>query len=307
MSVSMNCLKHWLRGFSFKPGRAAKCGLLLVLFGLVAVTVQAAPVKLLKVHFIDVGQADCILIQAPQGQNMLVDAGNRDDAPRITAYLTAQGVQRLRVVIGTHPHEDHIGGMAAIVKQFGVGKVYLPKVAANTRTYADLLATIKAKGLKVTTARAGATIKLQRAVRAQLLAPNKAKYEKLNNYSAVLKLTYGRHSFLLTGDAEAVSETEMLQRGYDLKADVLKVGHHGGAGSTSRDFLAAVAPQYAVISVGRNNVYKHPSRRTLNRLKKMKIQVYRTDLAGTILFTSDGRKALKVTLTKSKKIRRVKS
>jgi competence protein ComEC len=297
----MTRVKQWSPGMKF--GRVVQYGLVLILFGLLVIlnVVQAAPAQLLRVHFIDVGQADCILVQAPQGQNMLIDAGNRDDAPFIAAYLTAQGVQRLQVIIGTHPHEDHIGGMSAIVKQFGVGKVYLPKVATNTRTFADLLAAIKAKGLKVNTARAGTTIKFQRTVKAQLLAPNKAKYEELNNYSAVLKLTYGRHSFLLTGDAEALSEAEMLQQGYDLRADVLKVGHHGSASSTTKDFLAAVAPRYAVISVGKKNVYKHPDRQTLKRLKKMRVQVFRTDLAGTILFTSDGTKALQVTQTKSKK------
>jgi competence protein ComEC len=261
---------------------------------------QAAPTGLLRVHFIAVGQGDCILIQAPGGRNILVDAGKRDDAPLIAAYLTAWGVKKLTAIVGTHPHEDHIGGMATIVSRFGAGRVYLPQVAANTGTFVDLLTAIKAKGVKVTTARAGVSIKWRSRVKMRFLAPNRNKYEDLNNYSAVIKLTYGKHSFLLTGDAEALSETEMLQHGYDLKADVLKVGHHGSASSTSQDFLTAVAPRYAVISVGKGNVYKHPARKTLKKLKKMRVQVYRTDLAGTILFTSDGAKALKITLSKRK-------
>lgn len=231
---------------------------------------------------------------------MLVDAGNRDDAPLVAAYLTARGVKKLAIIVGTHPHEDHIGGMAALVSRFGAGQIYLPKVAAHTGTFSDLLAAIKDQGLKVTTARAGVTVKWRPGVRLQFFAPNNDKYRDLNNYSAVIKLTYGKHSFLLTGDAEALSEKEMLRQGYNLQADVLKVGHHGSANSTGQDFLAAVAPQYAVISVGKGNDYKHPARRTLNRLKKNGVQVYRTDLAGTVLFTSDGANTLKITLSKSK-------
>jgi competence protein ComEC len=295
----MKLNKHWRQGL--KPGWVVRCGLMILLGLLVGLSsVQAATNKLLRIHFIDVGQADCILIQAPGGQNMLVDAGNRDDASLVSAYLTAQGVRRLQVIVGTHPHEDHIGGMAAIVKQFASGRLYLPKAAANTQTFIDLLTAIKSKGLKVTTAKAGTAVKWRTKVKAQFLAPNSDKYEDLNNYSAVVKLTYGKRAFLLTGDAEALSEKEMLQRGYDLKADLLKVGHHGSASSTSRAFLAAVAPQYAVISVGKGNVYKHPARRTLDRLRKMKVQVYRTDLAGTILCTCDGT-TLKVTKARSKR------
>ncbi|HYH02433.1 MAG TPA: ComEC/Rec2 family competence protein [Bacillota bacterium] len=289
------CKEFWLSG-----------GILRTLLGISLFfsfcTVQAAPKESLRIHFINVGQADCILIQAPQGKNMLVDAGNNEDAPFITDYLAKQGVTKLRAVVGTHPHEDHIGSLGNIIRQFSVEKVYLPKVTANTKTFENVLLAVKAKKLKINTARAGVEVPLHPAVKAQFLAPNQDKYEELNNYSAVLKITYGKNSFLLTGDAEDVSEKEMLQKQYKLKADLLKVGHHGSLSSTTETFLAAVAPQYAVISVGRGNKYKHPSRKTLSLLKKYHVKVFRTDKAGTIIVTSNG-KSLTFASDKSKDIR----
>ncbi|HEX3048875.1 MAG TPA: ComEC/Rec2 family competence protein [Bacillota bacterium] len=257
----------------------------------VLITVYAAPNKNgLRIHFIDVGQADSILIQTPQGKNMLVDAGNNDDGTVVVNYLNRLGVKQLEAVVGTHPHEDHIGGLDEVILKLPVKAVYLPKVTATTKTFEDLLLAIKTKRLKVTTARAGVKVALDSGVKAEFLAPNSEKYDEANEYSAVLKLTYGKTSFLLAGDAEKVSEREMLEKGYDLHANLLKVGHHGSGGATKAKFLEAVAPQYAVICVGKNNDYKHPHAQTLNRLKKLNVQVYRTDQLGTIVVTSDGKK-----------------
>lgn len=191
----------------------------------------------LKVHYIDVGQADSILIQTPGGKNMLVDAGNNEDANTIVSYLQSQGVQRLNVVIGTHPHEDHIGSLDTIITTFDIGQVVMPKVQANTRTYKDVITAIANKGLKITEAKAGLLLDLGPGVRAQLLAPNETNYKDLNNYSAVLKLTYGKNVFLFTGDAQDISENEILNAGDDLKADVLKVGHHGTQFKHSKDCM----------------------------------------------------------------------
>jgi competence protein ComEC len=249
----------------------------------------AAPASL-SVHFIDVGQADSILVHAPGGHNMLVDAGNNADANTVTSYLSKQGVKRVDVLVGTHPHEDHIGGMDVVIRQYQIGKIYMPRVTTNTRTFEDVLLAIKEKGLKASSPIPGSSIDLDPAVKVQIMAPNSTKYKDLNNYSIVLKVTYGKTSFLLTGDAERESEKEMLAKSYNLKADVLKVGHHGSNSSTSAAFLKAVAPKYAVICVGKDNDYGHPKPVTINRLGRAGVKIYRTDLNGTIVAESDGSK-----------------
>lgn len=243
----------------------------------------------LKVHFVDVGQADCILIQTPDGKNILIDAGNNEDGVKVLSYLRSNNVQKVDVLVGTHPHEDHIGSMDLVIKNFDIGKIYMPRVSSNTKTFRDVLSAIKEKGLKVSAASGGVSLDAGSRVKAEMLAPNSSTYEDINNYSAVIKLSYGDTAFLFAGDAEKISEQEMLSAKYNLKADVLKVGHHGSSSSTSSAFLKAVSPKYAVISVGKDNDYGHPSQHTLDKLADAGIQVLRTDQSGTIIMTSDGK------------------
>jgi competence protein ComEC len=237
------------------------------------------------VTVIDVGQADSIFVQAG-GKNILIDAANQEDSGKIIEFLKAHKITKLDAFIGTHPHEDHIGGAADVLNSIGSAKIYMPKVASNTKTFENLLLTIKKLGMKVSVPKMGDYIVNENDVKLQVLAPASSVYDETNEYSIVTKLTVGQKTFLFTGDAEADSEDEMMNGQISLKADVLKVGHHGGQTSTSAEFLKAVAPEYAVISVGAGNTYKHPNRETLARIAKIK--TYRTDLLGTVTFTTDG-------------------
>lgn len=242
----------------------------------------------LKVHFLDVGHADSILVQMPQGQNMLVDAGNNNDGDYVVNYLKKTGIKQIDYLIGTHPHEDHIGGLDTVIENFSIGKVYMPGVNHSTKTFEDVLEAVQAKGLKITTAKAGVQLINNADLTAVLLAPQSSTYDSLNNYSAVIKITYGQVSFLFAGDAEEQSEFEMLaSSNINCQADVLKVGHHGSNSSTSAEFLKAVEPKFAVISVGNGNNYGHPHKEILERLNG--VELYRTDINGNIVFTTDGK------------------
>lgn len=239
----------------------------------------------LEVHFIDVGQADSILIKFGT-EAMLIDAGNNNDADFLVNYIKSQGISILNYAIGTHPHEDHIGGLDAVIASFEVGKIIMPKQNSTTKTFEDVLTAIRNKGLKVTTPKVGDTYNLGEA-KWTILAPNQEEYNETNNASIVIKLEYGDNSFMFTGDAEELSEQEILSLG-NLQAEVLKVGHHGSSSSTTDEFLNEVNPTYAVISVGLNNSYGHPHEEVLERLNNRNIEILRTDEVGTIIFTSDG-------------------
>ncbi len=240
----------------------------------------------LSVHFIDVGQGDSILIGSG-GWYMLVDAGKNQDGDTVVNYLHSQGVSHLNYVIGTHPHEDHIGGLDNVIESFDITKIIMPEAISNTKAFEDVLDAISDKGLKITKPVVGEEFSLGDASFA-ILAPNNSQYSDLNNYSVVIKLMFGKTSFLLTGDAEELSEKEMLVNGLDLSADVIKIGHHGSASSSSDAFLDAVGAASAVISSGRNNPYGFPAEVIINKISDRGMDLYRTDEMGTIVAVSDG-------------------
>ena len=242
----------------------------------------------LKVHFIDVGQGDCEFIELPNDETMLIDAGNQGNGNEIVSYISALGYDKLDYVIATHPHADHIGGMATVLNAFEIGKMYMPKKEHTSQTFENMLDTIEEKGIALHTAKSGVNIISTDNLSVDLLAPIGNSYSDLNNYSAVCKITYGNDSFLFMGDAEDIVENELLSGNASLNADVLKVGHHGSSYSSTNAFVKAVSPQYAVISCGAGNQYRHPHFETLATLSDFNTNVYRTDESGTIIITSDG-------------------
>jgi len=242
----------------------------------------------LYITFLDVGQADCIFVMLPDGKTAMIDAGNNDDETKIINFLKKRNIKKIDYLFGTHPHEDHIGSMDSVINNFDIGKIYMPYVTTTTKTFKDVLEAVKKKSLKITSAKGGMEITPSQDVKIEVLAPNSKNYEDLNNYSIVLKIIYKNTSFLLTGDAEYISEKEMINNNYDLKADVLKVAHHGSSSGTSIEFLKAVSPKYAVISYGKGNDYGHPHKETIDKLNKMKIKILSTAENGDITFKSNG-------------------
>ncbi len=244
----------------------------------------ASPV--VRLHFIDVEQGDSILIE-DNDRFMLIDAGLNEKGNTVTKYLKKLGVERLDYVIGTHPHNDHIGGLDTVMNAFDVDHVLLPDVSIDSENYKDVLDVIADKELTIIRPVVGDNYTLGNASFV-IISPNSSGYESLNDYSIGIKLTYGNTSFLLAGDAQTVSEAEMLENGIDLSADVLKLSHHGSSTSSTINFLDKVNPNYAVISVGKGNKYEHPHSLTMQVMKDRAIHLYRTDEQGSIVFTTDG-------------------
>ncbi|MDY4971762.1 MAG: ComEC/Rec2 family competence protein [Lachnospiraceae bacterium] len=242
----------------------------------------------LEMHFLDVGQGDCTLIIC-DGHSMLIDAGKNDQGTEIQSYLESKGIEKLDYAIGTHPDSDHIGGLDVVLYKFGADQVFMPDYAKDTKTYDDVVQVIKNKNLKRSQPEVGSVWQLGGA-EFTIVAPNRDYGSQANDYSIAILLTHGDKKFLLTGDAEEDSEADMLDNGIVLKADVYKAAHHGSKTASTEEFLEAVNPEYAVISVGEGNSYGHPHAEVLNRLRSMGVKVFRTDEQGTVVLKSDGKK-----------------
>lgn len=245
---------------------------------------------LMRVHFIDVGQADSTFIELGNGQTMLIDAGLGGDD--VVKYIRELQYSDIDFVVATHPHDDHIGGMATVLDSFDIGKMYMPRQEHTISAFTNMLDVIENKNIELHEAKAGVNITTSGIIKIDILAPFAESYSNLNNCSAVVKLTYGETVMLFTGDAEQVIETQLLNS--DIDADVLKVGHHGAGSSSAPSFIKAVSPEVAVISCGEGNSYGHPHDDTLAILNEVGADIYRTDEQGTIQVTADQHKKITV-------------
>lgn len=239
----------------------------------------------LTVWFIDVGQGDAILL-SQDGCYMLVDAGPDSAGQALRQFLRERDVTSLDYLALTHPHEDHIGRVPEALAQAPAKTVYLPSAVHTTVAYEDMLDAVESCGAAVKIARSGQSFSLGQA-QVEILGPAE-EYEGLNDNSLVLRISFGDTALLLTGDAGVEAEADILAAGYAIRADILKVSHHGSNSSTSRDWLEAVSPEIAVISCGAGNDYGHPHREVLERLEEAGVEIYRTDQSGTIKAVSDG-------------------
>ena len=249
------------------------------------VPVTPTAVNPLRVHFVDVGQGDSILIQAPDGEAGLVDGGETDTG--IVQYLQSQGINHLDFVLATHPHSDHIGGLAQVLQVIPVDIVYTNGVAHTTLTYEHFLDAIIDSGAEYVEVKRGDTISLGRLT-FEVLNPVSNEDNDLNNSSIVLRMAYGEVSFLFTGDAQAAAESTMLASGLNLNATILKVAHHGSHSSSTPEFLAQVKPEVAIYSAGKGNDYGHPHPETIEGLLAVGAKIYGTDVNGTVVVTTNG-------------------
>lgn len=257
--------------------------LVLILFGFPV----SAQNKIIT-HFIDVGQGDAILIELPNEENMLIDAGSNEKGKKVVEYIKKQNIREITYLIGSHPHADHIGGLDDVINSFKIGRIYMPQVNHTTRTYEDVLLAIDAKGKKIKAAKKGLIIVEDDELKAEILSPISDDYQDLNNWSVVIKLDYKKISFLFSGDAEEKVENQLINSGLDLKSQVYKVAHHGSDTSNKSKFLEKIDPQVSVISVGIDNNYGHPSPEVIKKLTKIDSNIFRTDKQGTIIISSDG-------------------
>lgn len=242
----------------------------------------------LRVSVLDIGQGDAILVQTPAGRTMLVDAGDADAGPGVVAALRERDISVLDAAVATHAHADHIGGFRAVFARLPVGRFYDAGYPATSATYEEMLTMIDEQDYRYSTPTRGETIDLDPAVRIDVLAPDGQNAGEIHDNMLVLRLSYGRTSFLLTGDMSAGLERDLASTGATVGSTVLKVAHHGSRSSSTTAFLEAVDPEVAVISVGGGNPYGHPTGEVLLRLAAVGSTVYQTDQSGTVTVSSDG-------------------
>ena len=243
----------------------------------------------MTVHFIDVGQADCALVEC-DGEFMIIDGGNVGDGQLVVSYLKQMGVETLEAVVCSHGHEDHVGGLPAVLSVFDAETVYAPVTGYDTKVFRDFVSKTEANAGKITVPAPGDQFHLGSAT-CTVLGPVK-EYEDPNHTSIVLKVSYGDSDFLFTGDSEVGPENDMIDywgQNFNWEMEVLKVGHHGSDTSSGYRFVYEVSPTYGVISVGEDNDYGHPHEEPLSRLKDAGLLIFRTDYLGHVIAQTDGK------------------
>lgn len=244
----------------------------------------------LEVSYLDVGQGDAIYVKV-NDYDILIDAGPRSDVEKLMAQLESKNIDDFEILIATHPHEDHIGGMTDVLEKYKVENFYMPKATNTTKTFEYMVNAVSKQGLKIKTINDGTSIDLGSGARIDAYSPIDEVYDDFNDYSPIMKLTYGETKLMFTGDAEELVEKQVLEKytSSELKCDVLKFGHHGSSTSSSEEFLNAVSPKYGIISCGVDNKYGHPHKETLEKIQTYSIDTYRTDTEGQIQLLSDGK------------------
>lgn len=243
-----------------------------------------------SIHFVDVGQGDCTLVMCG-GQSLLIDAGENGHETEVLNYLRSMNVDKLDYIIATHQHSDHIGGIPEVLEEYEADNIIMPRLTKEqtptNSTYKAFLTALQNSDAKIISAKPGSVYQLGNA-EFEILGPVTDDCDDINSMSAVTRITYGENSFLVTGDAEKDEELEIIENGSNLDCDVLRVGHHGSTTSSCKDFLDAVTPEICVVSCGANNDYGHPHDKVMKRIANYTDEVYRTDICGCIVMTSDG-------------------
>lgn len=251
--------------------------------------------ELLQIHFIDVGNADSSLIIFPNNKTMLIDAGENDDEEKVVNYLQQCGISTINYLVGTHPHSDHIGSLDAVIKNFYIENIYMPKIpekyTPSTKTYNDVLNAINDKNLKIHSPKINETINVAQSAQITFLnTPEEVISEEMNDYSIVLNISYNGFKITFTGDIEKSGEEEILNNFMqeELRTNLLKVAHHGSGTSSSSRWIRTLHPEYVFIPCGINNKYGHPHPNIIERFLQNNSAIYRSDENGNVIFVTDG-------------------
>lgn len=239
----------------------------------------------MRVHFIDVGQGDSIFIESPNGKTMLVDGGVKGAGQKVVSYLKELGVNKLDIVVATHPDADHIGGLIPVLNSIDIGQFYDSGKVHTSQTFEEMLTLIDTKNIPYNVPKTGDSIAFDDDINVKVLNANEHATDN-NDASIVLKVTYGNVSFLLTADAGIALEKEMMQN--DVKATILKAGHHGSNTSSSPEFIQKVHPEVTILGYGEGNKYGHPHAEVVERLQAIGSKIYATAEAGTVIVSTDG-------------------